>query len=636
MRRPRPAVLVPSTVVILTAGALLAGCRPGAPAAPAAPAGGCLPLPGTARASLRLAPDGRALYWHERVAFYGYRSTWPALRVARWELGAAAAAEVVDGAGAPFRVLGDGAVVAVGESGVVVARAGNAELVSAHDRIEHLEVLADGATAIYLAAGALWRQPLHRVAARRLAAAEALAGLDGDRVVYWRDGALWSQPAGGGVERAEAVPDGELVKVLDGAAIVVRADGVAVQPLAGGPARLVLPGTWEVRPAPDGVRAIRKDGARIEAAIVTAAGADRLPGVRGGADLVGFVRLPDRRVAYLIGHDTDGDGELTTGDEDDLCVGPADAPLAVTPRTAPLRLAAAAPALDRLAADLGLTRWRVSGLGEVPLVTFEGGDRRHDQARRWADVGRVGLAVAAATGDPALNVVIEYGDGGRALSEWDASAGARVRWAGTGIALVPDPASYALELQLDTLTRDDDGLVTCAGSLTSRADRPLTDLVIDCVGGDVDIPVPVFPRVVAPGQTARFSGTTAGDPGGVLVASVHRLASGETFLAHEPARAGRYARIAAAAATVLDRTRLTLWDWSGGAEVTLELWAPRDFGEYSSTARELAAALAHELLARVDRADFLGAPDAALVLTIHAGGATWTFDGATLTEGGGD
>jgi hypothetical protein len=355
-----------------------------------------------------------------------------------------------------------------------------------------------------------------------------------------------------------------------------------------------------------------------------------MPGGTGADARGGFVRLPDKRVVYLVGHDVDGDDEMTNADEDDVCIGPASAPLAVTPRSAPRRWLAAAPRLQAFAALLGAERWRFSGTGEVPGVTFSGGDRRHDRARRWADVGRAAAAVAEAVGDPTFDVVIEYEDGGRALAEWDPSTARTVRWAGIGGALVPDPSAYEVELSTSALARADDGSVTCAGTVSNRTTRVLEGLAVDCVGGETDQPIPVFPTSLPPGATAHFTGTTPADEDGALVATVHRPSVGESLLTYEPARVERYERIASAAAEVVDRARLTIWDWSGGAEVGVVLWAPSDFGSYSDAARTLAAEIAFDVLGRVDRRVFLGEPDSALALTIRAGGETWTYDGKQL------
>lgn len=614
---------------------LLAGCPHARPDAPAASASTCLDLPGTSRASLRLSADGKQLFWYELVPYYGYDDTWSRPRIVAWDLGGAAAPHALtDIVGAPYRVLDDGVLVGVNDGGLVVWRDGIAELVSNHDTIDHLEVLGDNRTVVYAAAGAIWQQPLHRTSSRLITDADELVGVDGDAIIVWRSGrsgqTLVRREVTSGTERTLPTPDGELVKTVGRTMIVRQSGGIALQPMAGGPARRVLEGEWHTYLAPDGIKAWRAEGHHIDAAIVTDAGAEQLPGVDGADALVGFVRLPDKRIAYLVGHDIDGDDEVTTTDEDDVCIGAADKPLAITPRAAPKRFAAAVPAFEALATSLGTPHWRVNGTGETPGVTFSGGSRRDDRARRWADVGRAAGAVTEAVGDPTFDVAIEYEDGGRALAEWDASTGKRVRWAGVGGALVPDPSAYDVEISTETLVRADDGTVTCAGTVTNHTDRVLEDLAVDCVGGTTDKAIPVFPTSLRPGATGHFTGTTASDHDGALLATVHRPSTGESFLTYEPARAARYERIAAAAAEVVDRARLTVWDWSGGAEVGVVLWGPTDFGDYSDAARESAAEIAYDVLKRVDRAAFLGEANSALALTIRSGSDVWTFDGKEL------
>lgn len=623
--------------VLLSAGACGGRAGPGA-AGPAAGGvvGKCFDLPGTARASLRLGPDGKALYWHERVPFYGYSLTWPKEQVGWWGLGDAPPRTMTTFGGAPFRVLADGRIVAVGESGVVVWKDGVVELLSNHDEIDHLEVVGDGGAAVYLAAGALWRQPLHRATAARLGEADALVGVDGERIVLWRGDELIARD-GGGREQVLPAPDGELLKTFGEVMVVRRDDGLALQPLRGGAAKVVLAGEWATSFGPDGVRASRVvgDGAalRIEVAIVDGAGVARVPDVVGADGIGGAVRLPDGRVAYLVGFDIDGDGEVTTGDEHDLCIGDGTRPLTVTPRAVPKRWLAAVPALDRIAAQVGAERYAFSSTAELPTLSFIGAPRARERAERWAMVRRAAAAVAGALGDPSFDVVIKYDDGGRALAEWDSASGKRIAWAGVGGALVADPADYEVDVTTDTLARNDDGTVTCAGSITNKTKRELAGLVVDCVGGEDDTPIPVFPSTVPPGHVARFAGSTAAEANGSLVASVHRPESAENFLTYDGQRAARFERIAAAAAEVVDRARLTLWDWTGGPHVRLEVWGPDDFPGYSHAARTMAAEIAYDVLGRVDRAAWLADADARLSLVIRVGDEAWTYDGKELIDG---
>jgi hypothetical protein len=643
-QRTRSALAEIVLAVVLVAAA--PGCRPaGSPVHPERALSPCLDLPGAARASLRLAPDGDSLYWYEQVPFYGYRSAWPRDRVVRWGLGDDGPTPLFDVAGAPFRVLDDGRVVAAGDSGMVVWSGGVTELVSEHDQIDHLELVGEGAStaAIYAAAGAIWRQPLHRATAARLGAADALVAVEGDDVLVMNGEHLFAhsaRPGSGVTPRQLAVPGGELIKVLGGQMIVRRDDGLALQGIAGGPARTVLPGDWFTYLAPDGVRAYRRTGtgtgARIEVAIVGPEGAVRLPDVLGAAAVSGAVRLKDGRVAYLVGFDIDGDGEVSISDEHDVCIGDGEHALTVPARTVPRRWVAAAPALDTLAAELGASSYRFAASGALPSLTFTGVRRSADRAARWRAARTAAGAVTELLAMSAIDVILEYDDGGRALSEWDARSGRRVAWAGVGAALVADPADYEVVVATDTLTRDDAGTVTCAGSVTNRTDHALAGLVVDCVGGDGDAPIPVFPTTVPPGHVARFSGTTAGDADGSLIASVHRPETATNLLTYDPSRAARHERIAAAAAEVVDRSRLTLWDWSGGVHVGVELWGPPDFIDYSDTARTMAAEIAYDVLARVDRAAWPGDAAAPLELTIRAGREVWTYDGKALTPGAPD
>ena len=634
--------------VALAAPAALASsaCTRTAPA-PARPAvTGCLALPGAHRYNLRLAPDGRSLYWTEWTSYHGYENSWPRSVLARWPLDAPADAagvvtEQIDGL---FRVLADGRVVGLrGDSGVVVWGRDGASLVSMAGEMDHLEVL-DDKTAIYAINGGLWVQPLHRAAARLLALADELLGVDGGAAIAIRDGAVVRIDVATGAERVLPAPPGAVLKAFPGAIVSSTEQGLALQRDGRAAVDTLLTGSdWSTRPGPDAVRAWRKataagGAAHLEIAQNTAARLDRVPAITGADGVEGVVRLPDGRTAYLVAQDTDRDGDLDGEDETDLCLAPAGATtFAVPPRRVPRRLAAAEPAIERTAQALGATGWTAIGLLELPLVRFTGVPHRADQQARWRDARTAAAAVVAATGDPSLRIEIDYADGRKASSAWWAMAHRRTAMAGIGGVMAPDPADYDVVVDELALSRGDGDEITCAGWLTNQTDRPLVDVEVDCVDGSNDEMVPVYPTTLRPGGRGRFSGTTTAAAGERLEISVHQGA-GRAVLAHsERGFPARRQRLVDAAVEVHDRTRLRYWDWDeldGGAVFQVTVDAPDDFGEWSDTAREVAASTAHAVFRRLDRDAFGTSVEAGvpLRLAVRSGQRRWSTDGSGLIE----
>jgi hypothetical protein len=296
----------------------------------------------------------------------------------------------------------------------------------------------------------------------------------------------------------------------------------------------------------------------------------------------------------------------------------------VTPRQVPRRWLAAVPALDRLAKSLGTTGYKFASAGELPALTFTGAGRAADRAARWAAVRRAGAAVTEALGDPGLNVIIEYDDGGRAMSEWDTRSAKRVAWAGVGGALVPDPSDYEVELATDTLATTPPA-PSPAPLAHQRTARTLAGLVVDCVGGGSDTPIGV------PDLGAAHSGA-------LLRTTMKRRRQPDRlgpppqrrdFLAYDRVRR-RFERIAAAAAEVADRSRLTVWDWSGGVRGVGS--GARRLHRLSSAAQVMAAGSPRR--PRQARSqDLAGRSRRPIALTIHAGNEVWTYDGRSSPPG---
>ena len=630
---------------------------------------GCLPLTGTSRSALRLSPDGAYLYWTEQVRLHGYEDSWPSTMVVRWPVAGGDPEPQTNLLENPYRVLSDGRLVGIRkDAGVTVWSPSGSELVSLSGNIDHLELLAGEQAVVYREGSSIYRQPVHRQAATWLAYADALLGVDG-KDVYIRneDGDRKDH-----LERVDGTTGAvtelpwidNVAKAVPGALVIQDGRGISLRPPDGGEVKTVLPGTgWEVRVGPDGVKAWKRVGPRLDGAIVTAAGADTLPPVLGGDSLEGFVRLPDGRLAFLVGHDLDGDSEVTTGDEVDVCLARADSKeVRVEPRSAPLRWRAAGDAVAAFVKDrLGGGTWHFAAGDAVPGIYVETEATRGDDAAVRADLRALAAAIAKATGDITLFADIKYGGGQRGFSEWWSGTGRRVAWSGTGGATVPDLADYDVLIDTEELADvdldEEEGgggptMAHCRGTVKNTGDHELRELVADCVSGVEDEPLDVEPPNLQPGQVGRFDGLVRRASDASLAVSVHSGNGRDELPGFEKNRHERYVRLARAAAEIADRTYLVYQDASvAGNEVTVRLKAPPEFVRWSD--KESKAAAAQEVLTRLGPV-ILGAGTPAelrrklrgeqvdsegrytITLSITAGDATWTYEDGRLRGGDGD
>ena len=636
----------------------LAGCPPRHDARAPAGAGngftGCLPLTGTSRAALRLGPGGSHLYWTEQVRLHGYEDAWPSTEVVRWPLAGGPVERLTNLLENPYRVLGDGRVVGVRkDAGVAVWGPAGSELVSLSGTVDHLELLGSEQAVVYREGESIWRQAVHRQAATWLGYADALLGVDGD-TVYIRnrppddskDRIYQVDAITGKVTELPYIED--VAKAVPGGLVIQNALGLGVRAPDGGEVKPAATGEgWQIRVGPEAVKAWRKVGPRLDGVIITGAGADPVPPVLGADSLEGFVRVPDGRVAYLIGHDLDGDGEVTTGDEVDVCLARADSKeVKVEPRGVPTRWRQGGEVIATLVKDrLGGGTWHFAAGDAVPGLTIKTPRTRADRAAMWADVREFAAAVAAATGDDTMFIDITYGDDKRAFSEWWAGTGRRVAWAGTGGATVPDLADYdalitTSELEdivdgdedSDSESGDGSSRARCAGSVKNTSDHVLVEMVADCVSGTDDEPIEVEPPNLAPGQIGHFAGFVHHASGANLAVSVHSGNGRDEIAGFAEDRHARYVKLDQVADLVLDRTRLIYRDASAnGGSVAIHLSAPDDFDRWSGQAQELATGTAQDVLEKAGGELFGGAATDKIRLRITAGDSSWTFEDGHLT-----
>lgn len=620
----------------LAACVLAAACaRPAAP--PAAPAttatATCLDLPGTYRWSLRLAPGGDALYWVERVSRYGYADGFATYRLVRWDL-AGAPISIGEGLAPPFRILADGRILALSEGGLIVWDRGEQALVSPDGpTIDHVEVLGDQRSVVYLAAGWAMHQPLARTVGRRLSAAEDLLGVAG-AVVYLRfGGRVFGLDTGTGVMTPAPVIDGEPIAVHGGAVIADRGDALTATPFAGGPAVVVAEGAqWRTVYTPDGVFARRAVDDRHELAVLSGAPRPPLPTVTGAFDVTNAAALADGRTALLVVHDTDRDGEVSFADESDVCFVPAGvAEVAIERRDVPRRHAAAASGIDAaVARHVPGGRWRLVGAGGLPRVVVVSPTRLPPADARRAVVTALAAEIVAAIGDDAYDVELVDVEGRRVLSEWQAWQRRRITFAGVGAALAaaPDEAGVVV-----TVTRREtlpDGKVACEGTMTAR-DATYRDLTIRCVEGAA--PLWLDDDELAPGETAAFAGVIDAPAGAAPTFLVHHTDDHEVPVFFDAAQLALQQARVGVVEEVVDRTGLALVRWGVEGDLfVIDLAGPDGFSGFSHVARAAAAGTAHDLLAPVATSAFEAPAGLAVWLRIAEGGREWTSDGGPPHE----
>ncbi len=622
----------------LAACALAAACaRPAAP--PAAPAttttatATCLDLPGTYRTSLRASPDGQALYWVERVSRYGYTAGFSTHRLVRWPL-TGEPVTIGEGLAAPFRVLDDGRIVALSADGVVVWDRGEQALVSpAGPTVDHLELLGDQRGVVYLAGEWAMLQPLARALSRRLSAAEDLIGVDGAVVYVRRDGRVVGLDTATGVETLVPAVEGVPVAVHGGVVIADRGDALTATPVGGGATTVVAEGdAWRTIYSPEGVFARREVGARHEHARLTGLTSRPPPAVTGAFAVYGATTLADGRIALLVVHDTDRDGESSIADEADVClVPPGTTEVAITGRDVPRRHAAATAAIDAaVARHVPGAIWSFDGADDLPRLQVISLTRLPAPDARRAVVTALAAEIVAAIGDDAYDVELVDAEGRRALSEWQGWPRRRVAFAGVGVGLVATADQADVLVTLSRRERAADGKVTCEGTMTART-ATFRDLTIRCVDGGA--PLRLADRELAPGETAAFAGVVDAPPGAELALEVHHTDDHETPIVFETGELAIQTTVTHLAEEVVDRTGLVLSGWGVEGELlVIDLAGPTGFSGFSHVARAAAAGTAHDLLAPAATTT-LDAPAGLVVwLRISEGDRVWTSDGGPPFE----
>jgi hypothetical protein len=592
----------------------------------------CAALPATYRTSLRLAPDGKSLFWVERISRYGYTSGFPTTRLVEWRFDGDVVA-YGDDLTPPFRVLDDRRVVARSEDGVHVWDRGELALISSYGPdVGHFELLGDQSGVVYIAGGWLVHQPLAREAGRRLTAAEDLIGVAGS-VVYARRGdhVVAIDTATGATTSLPPV-GGRAIEVHGGGVIVDRGTSIVAIPVTGGDAVTVAEGEdWDVRYTPDGVLLQRTVDGRREGGVVSGTAMTPFAAVTGVDGIAGFVRLPDGRGAYLMGHDTNQDGELGYADEADVCiVGAGAKAVAVEPRKVPARHAGIARELDEIVeAHVPGATWRLEGADGLPRVLVTSAKRLGDHAARRATVTALTTAMIAVIGDDAYDVEIKDDTGRRVTSEWQAWSRRRMTFSGAGNMLAASLDEAGLVVEITKRERDAAGKLVCEGTVTAR-DATYRDVSLDCAEGARRIAVGAR---LEPGVAVPFSATLDAAPDADLHLIGHHGDDDSVAFALDAARVRQDTSRVAIAEQVLDRTDLALTSYGAEGELMVfDLRAAAGFSEYSHVSRARAAGTAHDLFAAAAVSAFGATPDQEVWLRITDGDRVWNSNGGPPFE----
>jgi hypothetical protein len=619
------------------------------PRSPAA-AGGprCYDLPGAPRYSLRLGPDGAA-YWIERVVTYNFDGdSRSSDRLVRLDRTTGRTETIAADAQAPIRMLRDGRILyrSIGEvSSVVVWQPGGGThtLTPPELDVAHFELAPDQRTIAIAAEGhgtqSLYAVALDAGAPRWLADADEVYAIDGDQVIAAKGRSVVKVPLAGGAATTVAIFDKTSpYDLIGGYLIHFDKEHFYARPLGGAAAEDVTvlgpPGGWQMTAAPDHVFLTRRDQDRGVAMRIEGKTARALPSIGGGLALDNAEPVDGGRgVIALVAQDTDHDGAPDDArDEVDVCELPAGGDVALPVRHVPRRVAAGEARLAAIAAAAHM-RWDVVEEAPGPLTVDLRVDRHggNDLAALRAQVRALAGPVLAALGDPELRIELVFDDGRRAISITDGAQHRRISLAGIGDATVGEADEYDVELVRGLVVHDEaQQQILCSGELKNRGKAELHGVVADCVANHSDSPTAVTPDPLPAGGLGLFAGTQPDRPDAEL--EIRLRAGRRPLLVYDRKVAAAQEAMYAAAARAFDRSQLTLWSWRlDDGTVTADIDPPSGFGDFSSTAQEVAATAAFDALAAPLRVAAGAGDGAPVTLRIHLGdGQIMEYDGSAL------
>ena len=306
-----------------------------------------------------------------------------------WTSATGAAATIVTGVGAPFRLLGGGRIIYRQpsddgvERGPVAAGRRDPDADPARPRRQPLRDHARradrrvpgpgrGRTAVRLDASALVWRPSDRCGWPTPTTRSSTAEADGAGAAGRRPATTWPREGAArgrqGAGPPACAPGRAAARTRRRAGRPPVADPLRRDPLlrpadgrrARSSSSIGPPGGWRMTGAPDHVFLSRRKGTAPRALRIEGATTRATPAVLGGPELDGASPAPGGGFVALVAQDTDNDGTTEDErDEVDVCRLPAAGEVRVPVRHVPRRIAGAEARLAALAHAAGAARWSV-------------------------------------------------------------------------------------------------------------------------------------------------------------------------------------------------------------------------------------------------------------------------------------
>jgi hypothetical protein len=649
----------------------------------------CADLPGARRLALQASQDGKTLYYIEEATKKLDDERVVTLNLYALDVATRAAKLVVSDVESDAVVLADGTAVfrrqtekkdILGRHNhkLMIARPNQEAVAITDEKNEVGEFEVDAAKGtVYMVMGEssfpseLWKVPLAGGAPEKIKTERVMRiyGLVDDALIVPNyGGGLTKQPTAGGAATELANIYGSYLLGIHAGHLVLQdkaSEKVTIAPLADAKKQTALDvGSTDVSlfQARDQSYLLAKKPGTYEVHALTGT-ATKPVLVAKGARPSAAIAIGDK-LAVLAIVDSDGNGDHEYGEEADVCfVSPGPDVVELPSRTIPKRFVEVAKRLAAVTKEGPLAgaslRFTTDGPLEFVEFTVASGTSDLDKLRELAKSTQE--KVTQHSGLAQLSVAIAIRDNGRrAVSRWDAPAGAFLTSAGMGTAQVVDRREYKVEVDpAITLTRESDrygmnresriGTVTCSGSITNISDKELANLEAECTnelhenfGDGKPAKGKVKPPKLAPNATGKYSvelGVADAAKGVPLT-----LYSDGARIAYLNAFANKRAEsVLAVAAKVHDQTKLAYYSmvpamigpsYSRKKVVKIYVRGDKAFADGSKEARQTAAAAALPLFAEYTTAtkNLEGDP---MLLVLRGDGfeVGWTYANGTLTDG---
>jgi hypothetical protein len=363
------------------------------------------------------------------------------------------------------------------------------------------------------------------------------------------------------------------------------------------------------------------------AALFTNGEVRNLPDVRGGASIISTTNVGDQ-VWALVGHNTTNYiGDLAKTDaEADICLLPKSGHVTFATRAAPARFVDRWQKLNDAAAALGgkvqiLENHLEPVTVYVALEKVPGG-MDHVQMRKHVEA--VHARVTSYLGDREIQTEVRFSDGRTGIQRWRRSRLRDRIIVGMGDALVPDPASFDVEVP-DLKYDEHDKRARCKGTLVNTQARALEDIHIRCWHGRT--PEHVVAKI-EPGARHSFEVSNEDIEASQ---SLQVVLDGERLEVMRSDINARRQKVFELAVQIHDETGLTLYSHDIDEDISLTVEAEAPFVKLSSEEQTKVAA---DALKRFDglRAIYEAEKSTldSMTISVRAMDVSYYFDGKKL------